>query len=121
MRHALVFGATGQIGAPLIDLLHRDGWRVTAVSRGEQRDRPGLHWLEGTLPAFDAALPREVEAKVRGVPGVSGVRLDLVFDPPWTKNMMSDAAKLQLARHNDELENLRQRAAAEIENEELKI
>ena len=62
MRHALVFGATGQIGAPLIDLLHRDGWRVTAVSRGEQRDRPGLHWLEGTLPACDAALPREVDA-----------------------------------------------------------
>ena len=41
-------------------------------------------------------LPPEVEAKVRGVPGVSGVKLDLVFDPPWTKNMMSEAAKLQL-------------------------
>ena len=41
-------------------------------------------------------LPPEVEAKVRGVPGASGVKLDLVFDPPWTKNMMSEAAKLQL-------------------------
>ena len=41
-------------------------------------------------------LPPEVEAKVRGVPGVSGVKLDLVFDPPWTKNMMSEAAKLQV-------------------------
>ena len=41
-------------------------------------------------------LPPEVESKVKGVPGVSGVRLDLVFDPPWTKNMMSEAAKLQL-------------------------
>jgi len=41
-------------------------------------------------------LPPEVEAKVRGVPGVSGVKLDLVFDPPWTKNMMSEAAKLEL-------------------------
>jgi metal-sulfur cluster biosynthetic enzyme len=37
-----------------------------------------------------------VEAKVRGVPGVSGVKLDLVFDPPWMKNMMSEAAKLEL-------------------------
>jgi FeS assembly SUF system protein len=41
-------------------------------------------------------LPPEVEAKVSGVPGVSGVKLDLVFDPPWTKNMMSEAAKLEL-------------------------
>ena len=41
-------------------------------------------------------LPPEVESKVRGVPGVSGVRLDLVFDPPWTKNMISEAAKLEL-------------------------
>ena len=41
-------------------------------------------------------LPPEVEAKVRGVRGVSGVKLDLVFDPPWTKNMMSDAAKPEL-------------------------
>jgi len=41
-------------------------------------------------------LPPEVEAKVRGVPGVSGVKLDLVFDLPWTKNMMSEAAKLEL-------------------------
>lgn len=61
MRHALVFGATGQIGAPLIDLLQRDGWRVTAVSRGEQRDRPGLHWIEGRLPTI-GGLPRELDA-----------------------------------------------------------
>jgi metal-sulfur cluster biosynthetic enzyme len=41
-------------------------------------------------------LPPEVESRVKGVPSVSGVRLDLVFDPPWTKNMMSEAAKLEL-------------------------
>ena len=41
-------------------------------------------------------LPPEVESKVKGVHGVSGVKLDLVFDPPWTKNMMSEAAKLEL-------------------------
>ncbi len=42
------------------------------------------------------ALPPEVESKVKAVPGVSGVKLDLVFDPPWNKSMMSDAARLQL-------------------------
>src|SRR5260370_11510193 len=41
-------------------------------------------------------LPPEVESKVKGVPSVIGVKLDLVFDPPRTKNMMSEAAKLQL-------------------------
>ena len=41
-------------------------------------------------------LPPEVELKVKGVPGVTGVTLELVFDPPWTKKMMSEAAKLEL-------------------------
>jgi FeS assembly SUF system protein len=42
------------------------------------------------------ALPREVEERVRAVPGVSGVKVDLVFDPPWCQDRMSEAAKLQL-------------------------
>jgi metal-sulfur cluster biosynthetic enzyme len=41
-------------------------------------------------------LPLAVDAKVRGVPSVIGVKLDLVLEPPWTKNMMSEAAKLEL-------------------------
>jgi FeS assembly SUF system protein len=46
-------------------------------------------------PAAEA-LPPEVETKARGVPGVSGVQLDLVWDPPWNPGMMSEAAKLDL-------------------------
>lgn len=41
-------------------------------------------------------LPGEVERAVRAVPGVTGVKLELVFDPPWTKARMSEAAKLAL-------------------------
>lgn len=41
-------------------------------------------------------LPSEVEARVRSVSGVTGVKVELVFDPPWTPSRMSDAAKLQL-------------------------
>ena len=41
-------------------------------------------------------LPPEVEAKAKSVPGVSDVKLDLVFDPPWDPGRMSDEAKLQL-------------------------
>ena len=51
-----------------------------------------------TTPMCPAAevLPPEVETKARGVPGVTSVHLDLVWDPPWTPDMMSEAAKLDL-------------------------
>ncbi len=41
-------------------------------------------------------LPPEVEEKVRMVDGVSEVVLDLVWEPPWNPDMMSEAARLQL-------------------------
>ena len=41
-------------------------------------------------------LPLEVEEKVRGVEGVTDVDLDLVWDPPWEVEMMSEAARLEL-------------------------
>ncbi|MDI9238692.1 nucleoside-diphosphate sugar epimerase [Lysobacter sp. LF1] len=61
MRHALVFGGTGQIGFPLLGLLHRDGWRITAVSRSPQADEPGLQWLQGGLGDV-AGLPSRADA-----------------------------------------------------------
>jgi FeS assembly SUF system protein len=42
------------------------------------------------------SLPAEVERAVRAVPGVTDVTLELTFDPPWTKDRMSEAAKLAL-------------------------
>ena len=41
-------------------------------------------------------LPLEVEEKVRSVEGVEDVDLDLVWDPPWDIEMMSEAARLEL-------------------------
>lgn len=51
-----------------------------------------------TSPACPVAgtLPPEVEQKVGQVEGVSSVRVDLVWDPPWNPDKMSDAAKLKL-------------------------
>jgi FeS assembly SUF system protein len=51
-----------------------------------------------TAPGCPAAqsLPVEVARKVKAVPGVADARVDVVWDPPWTKDRMSDAAKLQL-------------------------
>ncbi len=61
MRCALVFGASGQIGVPLLDHLDDAGCRVYAVSRGEYNDKPGLHWLRGDFAQVDG-LPREVDS-----------------------------------------------------------
>jgi FeS assembly SUF system protein len=51
-----------------------------------------------TAPACPAAqsLPVEVQQKAAGVPGVSEAKVEIVWDPPWGKEMMSEAAKLQL-------------------------
>lgn len=51
-----------------------------------------------TTPMCPAAeiLPAEVEAKAREVEGVTNVKLELVWEPPWDMEMMSAAARLQL-------------------------
>jgi FeS assembly SUF system protein len=51
-----------------------------------------------TAPACPAAqsLPGEVRTRVAEVPGVTDVRVDVVWDPPWTRDRMSDVARLQL-------------------------
>ncbi len=51
-----------------------------------------------TSPACPVAgsLPGEVEAKARSVEGVQEARVELVWDPPWDKEMMSEGAKVKL-------------------------
>lgn len=41
-------------------------------------------------------LPREVEEKVKSVEGVNSCIVNIVFDPSWDKDMMSEEAKLEL-------------------------
>jgi FeS assembly SUF system protein len=43
-----------------------------------------------------ASMPAEIEEKARGVAGVKDVTIELVFDPPWNQEMMSEEAKLEL-------------------------
>jgi FeS assembly SUF system protein len=63
-------------------------------------DATGLVGIRMTLtaPACPAAqsLPIEVREKARSVPGVTEARVEIVWDPPWGPDRMSDAAKLQL-------------------------
>jgi len=41
-------------------------------------------------------LPNEVKSNIMKIPGVEDVNLRLVWDPPWTKEKMSEAAQLEL-------------------------
>jgi FeS assembly SUF system protein len=46
-------------------------------------------------PVADS-LPKEVEDKVRGIEEVKTAKVEIVFDPPWDKEMMSEEAQLEL-------------------------
>ncbi len=51
-----------------------------------------------TAPACPAAqfLPEQVRKAVAAAPGVTDAKVDVVWEPPWTRDRMSEAAKLQL-------------------------
>jgi FeS assembly SUF system protein len=51
-----------------------------------------------TAPNCPAAqsLPAEVARRVEAVPGVTSAKIEIVFDPPWDRSMMSEAAQLEL-------------------------
>ena len=42
------------------------------------------------------SLPKEVEDSIKGIKEVKDAKLELVWEPPWDKSMMSEAAKLEL-------------------------
>ena len=51
-----------------------------------------------TSPACPVAgsLPPEVEGKVKAIPEVNDAKIELVWSPPWDKDMMSEVAKVEL-------------------------
>jgi len=42
------------------------------------------------------SLPRNVESKIRAVPGVSDAKVQIVWEPPWTPDKISEAGRLEL-------------------------
>ena len=51
-----------------------------------------------TSPSCPSAeqIPREAEQKIKEIPGVNDVKIELTFDPPYSQDMMSEVAKLEL-------------------------
>ncbi|HEY8934588.1 MAG TPA: SUF system Fe-S cluster assembly protein [Cyclobacteriaceae bacterium] len=42
------------------------------------------------------AIPSEVEQRIKAIEGINEVKIELTFDPPYSQDMMSEAAKLEL-------------------------
>jgi metal-sulfur cluster biosynthetic enzyme len=64
------------------------------------KEQDGILDVEMTLtapgcPVADSIMA-EVKQKMEGVEGINEARIDLVFDPPWTMDMMTEEAKLEL-------------------------
>jgi FeS assembly SUF system protein len=63
-------------------------------------DKEGRVWVEMTLTSpmcpFAGTLPGEVMDRIQMVPGIMDVHVELVWDPPWTQDRISEAAKLEL-------------------------
>jgi FeS assembly SUF system protein len=51
-----------------------------------------------TSPSCPSAevIPGEVEQRLREIPGINEVKVEVTFDPPYSQDMMSEAAKLEL-------------------------
>lgn len=51
-----------------------------------------------TSPSCPSAevIPGEVEQKIKAIDGIQDVKVELTFDPPYSQDMMSEAAKLEL-------------------------
>lgn len=63
-------------------------------------DAEGKVIIEMTLTSPNCpvaeSMPKEVEDKVADIDGVDSCQVNIVFDPPWDKDMMSEEAKLEL-------------------------
>lgn len=70
------------------------------LDKVELLDGRSLMRITMTLTAagcgMGAVLAEDIRQKVLTVPGVDVVEVEMVYDPPWSREMMSDAAKLQL-------------------------
>ncbi len=76
-----------------------DIYELGLIYEVKVKDDWGIHILMTlTSPSCPVAetLPVEVEEKVAGIKGVTGAKVEIVFDPPWTKDMMSEEALLEL-------------------------
>lgn len=76
-----------------------DIWELGLIYEINLDDENNLHVLMTlTSPSCPVAetLPPEVEQKLREIKGITSAKIELTFEPPWEKEMMSEVAQLEL-------------------------
>lgn len=66
------------------------------IKVSEDKDVNILMTLTSPMCPVADILPLQIEGKVRSLPMIDNAIIDLTFDPPWTPDKMSEAAKLEL-------------------------
>ncbi len=69
---------------------------IYTISQDESGKVEVIMTLTSPMCPVAGSLPFEVQEKVKSVPGIQDVNVELTFDPPWTKEMMSEEALLEL-------------------------
>ena len=69
---------------------------IYQVEVGEGGEVSILMTLTSPMCPVAEWLPQDVQIKVEAVDGVSSVDVEIVWDPPWNEDMMTEAAKLEL-------------------------
>ncbi len=91
-----IIGALKRVYDPEIPVNVYDLGLIYGLEAGED----GAVSIRMTLTAPNCpvagSLPAEVERAARSVPGVKDVKIELVFDPPWSKDLMSPGARMAL-------------------------
>jgi probable FeS assembly SUF system protein SufT len=84
-----------EIPVNIVDLGLIYDCRVTPLDGGGNRVEVKMTLTSPGCP-MAGSIAGEVKTKLEGVPGVTQVNVDIVWDPPWNQQMMTEAAKLQL-------------------------
>ena len=69
---------------------------IYEININENRDVQVLMTLTSPSCPVAETLPPEVEQKLREVEGIRSAKIELTFEPPWEKEMMSEVAQLEL-------------------------
>lgn len=69
---------------------------VYEVNVKENKDVEVIMSLTSPFCPAAQSLPEEVKSKLEGIAGVKEVTVEITFEPPWTTDMMSEEAKLEL-------------------------
>jgi probable FeS assembly SUF system protein SufT len=89
-----------EIPINIVDLGLIYSCEILEDKRDDERDEARRVEIKMTLTApgcgMGPILAQEVKERVASLPGVGEVDVEVVFDPPWDQNMMSEAARLEL-------------------------